>query len=201
MAFYADVVLPRLCDLAMRNRQLLPYRKRVAGAAQGRVLEIGAGSGLNLPFYTAAREVLALEPSPRLIAIARCSTTDIPVRFIEGSAEALPLDDGAVEAVVTTWTLCTIPRADVALREMRRVLRQGGRLLFVEHGLAPDANVARWQNRLTPLWSRIVGGCHLNRPILSLIEGAGFRVQRLETGYLPGLKVLNFTYEGSAVPA
>jgi ubiquinone/menaquinone biosynthesis C-methylase UbiE len=202
MAFYSDVLLPRLCDFAMRNRQLLPYRRRVIGSAQGRVLEIGAGSGLNLPFYGAAREVVALEPSARLIAMARrAAGRAVPVTFVEGSAEAIPLDDEAVDTVVTTWTLCTIPHADVALREMRRVLRRGGRLLFVEHGLAPDADVRRWQDRLTPLWRRLTGGCHLNRPIRVLIEGSGFRIERLETGYMPGLRVLNFTYEGSAIPA
>jgi ubiquinone/menaquinone biosynthesis C-methylase UbiE len=198
MAFYSDVVLPRLCDLAMRNRELLPYRKRVVGSAPGRVLEIGAGSGLNLRFYDSAREVLALEPAPRLIAMARRAPAVVPVTFIEGSAEAIPIDDEAVDTVVTTWTLCSIPRADIALTEMRRVLRRGGRLLFVEHGLAPEAVVRRWQERLTPLWRRMSGGCHLNRPIRAMIESSGFRLERLETGYMRGLRVLNFTYEGSA---
>ncbi|HEV2356791.1 MAG TPA: class I SAM-dependent methyltransferase [bacterium] len=201
MAFYSDFVLPRLCDLAMRNRQLLPYRKRVVGSARGRVLEIGAGSGLNLPFYGSVREILALEPVPRLIAMARRATSaTVPVTFIEGSAEAIPLEDGTVDTVVTTWTLCSIPDADVALHEMRRVLRPGGRLVFVEHGLATEENVRRWQDRLTPLWRRVSGGCHLNRPIRAMIEGSGFRLERLETGYLPGPKMLNFTHEGSAVP-
>lgn len=201
MAFYRDVVLPRLCDLAMQNRQLLPYRKRVVGSAQGRVLEIGAGSGLNLPFYGGAvREILALEPAPRLIAMARGSAgATVPVTFIEGSAEAIPLDDESVDTVVTTWTLCTIPQAVVALTEMRRVLRPSGRLVFVEHGLAPDESVRRWQERLTPLWRRITAGCHLNRPIPAMIEEGGFRLERLETHYMPGLKIMNFTYEGSAI--
>jgi len=201
MAFYSDVVLPRLCDLAMRNRQLLPYRKRVVGSARGRVLEIGMGSGLNLPFYGPVREVLALEPAPRLIAMARhLAGAAIPVTFIEGSAEAIPIDDEAIDTAVTTWTLCSIPRADVALDEIRRVVKPAGRLVFVEHGLASDEDVRRWQDRLTPLWSRVSGGCHLNRPISALIEGSGFRFERLEASYMPGLRVLNFTYEGSAVP-
>ena len=201
MAFYSDVVLPRLCDLAMRNRQLLPYRQRAVASAQGRVLEIGAGSGLNLPCYGApVREVLALEPVPRLIAMAqRSAGAIVPVTFIEGSAEAIPLDDESVDTVVTTWTLCTIPQAGVALNEMRRVLRPSGRLVFVEHGLAPEESVQRWQHRLTPLWRRISGGCHLNRPIRAMIEEGGFRLERLETSYMPGLKVMNFTYEGSAI--
>lgn len=202
MPFYKDVVLPRLCHLAMRNRQLVPYRRRAVGSAQGRVLEIGAGSGLNLAFYGApVREVLALEPAPRLIAMAqRSAAATVPVTFIEGSAEAIPLDDNSVDTVVTTWTLCTIPRAIVALREMRRVLRASGRLVFVEHGLAPEESVRGWQDRLTPLWRRISGGCHLNRPIRAMIEGSGYRLERLETGYMPGLKIMNFTYEGSALP-
>src|SRR5947207_10255696 len=167
MGFYNDHILPRVCDLAMRNKQLRPYRERVIGAAEGRVIEIGVGSGRNLAFYRPpVREVLALEPAPRLIAMARrASHPDMPVSFIEGSAEAIPLDDHSVDTVVTTWTLCSIPQAVTALSEMRRVLRPGGRLLFVEHGLAPDERVRRWQNRLTPLWAHICGGCHLNRPI------------------------------------
>lgn len=203
MGFYTDVVLPRLCHLAMRNRRLVPYRRRVIGAAEGRVLEIGIGSGLNLPFYPAAvEEVLGLEPSTPLVAMAEGAARACPnpVTFIEGSAEAIPLDRGSIDTVVTTWTLCTIPAASTALGEMRRVLRPGGRLLFVEHGLAPDAGVRKWQDRLTPAWRCLSGGCHLNRPIRSLIEAAGFRVEGLECGYMPGPKPLTFMYEGAARP-
>jgi ubiquinone/menaquinone biosynthesis C-methylase UbiE len=201
MGFYSDIILPRLCDLAMRNRHLSPFRERVIGAAEGRVLEIGTGSGLNLPFYRAGvREVLGLEPAPRLITMARhmAETSRVPVSFIEGSAEAIPLDGHDIDTVVTTWTLCTIPQAAIALAEMRRVLKPDGRLLFVEHGLSPDAGVRNWQNLLTPAWRRISGGCHLNRPIKAMIESAGFRLDRLETGYIPGLKPMTFLYEGSA---
>ena len=203
MGFYGDIILPRLCDLARRNKRLLPYRERVIGAAEGRVLEIGVGSGLNLPFYRrSVHEVLALEPAPRLIAMARreAPASLAPVTFIEGSAETIPLDDASIDTVVTTWTLCTIPRAATALCEMRRVLRPGSRLLFVEHGLSPDAGVRKWQNFLTPAWRRLSGGCHLNRPIKALIEGAGFRLDRLETGYVPGPRPMTFLYEGSARP-
>ena len=201
MGFYAEVILPRLCDFAMRNQRLLPYRERVIGAAEGRVLEIGLGSGRNLPLYrTPAREILGLEPSPQLIAMAKhgAPASSIPATFIEGSAESIPLDDNSIDTVVTTWTLCTIPHAEVALGEMHRVLKPGGRLLFVEHGLAPDKSVRKWQNLLTPAWKSVSGGCHLNRPIASMIEGAGFRFDRLETGYMPGPRLMTFFYEGSA---
>jgi SAM-dependent methyltransferase len=203
MGFYSDIILPRLCDLAMRNKRLVPFRERVIGAAEGRVLEIGVGSGLNLPFYRPpVREVLALEPAPRLVTMARSASrgASIPVSFLEASAEAIPLEDHCVDTIVTTWTLCSIPRAAAALADMRRVLRPGGKLLFVEHGLAPDEGVRRWQDLMTPAWRSISGGCHLNRPIRSMIEGAGFRIDRIETGYMPGPKPMTFMYEGSARP-
>jgi ubiquinone/menaquinone biosynthesis C-methylase UbiE len=202
MGFYNDYVLPRLVDLAMRNKQLLPFRQRVIGAAEGRVLEIGVGSGRNLPFYRSpAKEILALEPSQKLVAMARAAShSAVPVSFLEASAETIPLDDGTIDSVVTTWTLCSIPQAASALGEMRRVLRPGGKLLFAEHGLAPSASVRWWQNHLTPAWQRISGGGHLNRPIRSMIEDAGFFIERIETGYIPGPKPMTFMYEGSARP-
>jgi ubiquinone/menaquinone biosynthesis C-methylase UbiE len=203
MGFYNDIVLPKLCHLSMRNRRLVPYRERVVASAEGRVLEVGIGSGLNLPFYPAAtHEILGLEPSPRLIAMARgsASLSRNPVTFIEGSAEAIPLDAGSIDTVVTTWTLCTIPHAATALDEMRRVLKPGGRLLFVEHGLSPDERVRKWQNWLTPGWKRLSGGCHLDRPIRAMIEDRGFRLDRLQTGYMAGPKPMTFMYEGAASP-
>jgi ubiquinone/menaquinone biosynthesis C-methylase UbiE len=202
MGFYSETILPKLCDLAMRNKDLVPYRERVIGAAEGRVVEIGVGSGRNLPFYRGpVKQVLALEPAPNLIAMARrAHLPNMPVDFIEGSAEAIPLDNHSVDTVVTTWTLCSIPQAATALAEMRRVLRPGGKLLFAEHGLAPDKNVRRWQDWLTPAWKRISGGCHLNRPIQLMIENAGFRVDRVETGYMPGPKPMTYMHEGSARP-
>ena len=203
MGFYSDVILPRLCDFAMRNKLLLPIRERVIGAAEGRVLEIGVGSGLNLPFYRPpVREVLALEPAAKLVAMAQNASrgTIMPVSFLEASAEAIPLGDHSVDTIVTTWTMCSIPHADMALAEIRRVLRPGGKLLFVEHGQAPDESVRRWQDRLTPAWRAIAGGCHLNRPISAMIEGAGFRIDRIETGYIPGPRPMTYMYEGSARP-
>ena len=200
MGFYNDFILPRLLDFAMRNKQLRPFRERVIGVAEGRVIEIGVGSGRNLPFYRSpAKEILALEPSQKLVAMARgASHSAIPVNFLEASAETIPLDDGAIDTVVTTWTLCSIPQAATALAEMRRFLRPGGKLLFAEHGLAPSESVRWWQERLTPAWRPISGGCHLNRPIRSMIEDAGFRIERIETRYIPGPKPMTFMYEGSA---
>ncbi|MCK1511629.1 class I SAM-dependent methyltransferase [Bradyrhizobium sp. 190] len=202
MGFYNDVILPKVCDLAMRNKQLRPYRERVIGAAEGRVLEIGIGSGRNLPFYRSqVTELLALEPSPQLTAMARHALhPGMHVSFVEASAEAIPLDDRSVDTVVTTWTLCSIPDAAMALTEMRRVLRPSGKLLFVEHGMAPDKSVRRWQDWLTPAWKCISGGCHLNRPVSAMIESAGFRIDRVETGYMPGPKPMTFMYEGTARP-
>lgn len=203
MGFYRNIVLPRLCDFAMRNKHLAPYRARVIGAAEGRVLEIGAGSGLNLKLYQpTTSEVLALEPDPALTRMAQINAKGAsrPVTFLEASAEQIPLDDKSIDTVVTTWTLCTIPNGLRALEDMRRVLKPNGKLLFVEHGLAPERGVQKWQNRLTPIWARVSGGCHLNRPIGAMIEAGGFKIDRLETGYLPGPKPFAFLYEGCARP-
>jgi ubiquinone/menaquinone biosynthesis C-methylase UbiE len=201
MGFYQDQVVPLLTSLSMRNEHLAAYRDRVVPAATGRVLEVGVGSGLNLPRYSDVQEVIGLEPSRKLLKMARhVGHRSFPVDLIEGSAEQIPLEKASVDTVVTTWTLCTIPDVDRALQEMRRVLKPGGRLLFVEHGRAPDPNVVWWQDWLTPIWKRVGGGCHLNRAIASLIEGAGFRLERLETGYMRGPKPMTFMYEGSAQP-
>jgi ubiquinone/menaquinone biosynthesis C-methylase UbiE len=201
MGFYQDQIVPSLINWSMRQKNLAAYRARIIPAAEGRVLEIGIGSGLNLPFYSRnVARIIGLEPSPRLLAMARRverNGSNGSVEFIEGSAEAIPLQDANVDTVVTTWTLCSIPDALRALRDMRRVLRPGGRLLFVEHGRAPDP-IIWWQDRLIPAWKRLAGGCHLNRAIGTLIEGAGFRFDRLETGYMRGPKPMTFMYEGSA---
>jgi ubiquinone/menaquinone biosynthesis C-methylase UbiE len=203
MTFYNDHVLPHVINLAMRNRELRPYRERVISHAEGRVLEVGCGSGLNLPFYgTRVQEIVGLEPSARLTAMARRAVerSRASVRFIEGSAEVIPIESGSIDTVVTTWTLCSIADPARALAEMRRVLKPAGQLLFVEHGLAPESNVRQWQHRLTPVWKKIGGGCHLDRPIGALIEGAGFGIRQLETGYMKGPKPMTFMYEGRATP-
>jgi ubiquinone/menaquinone biosynthesis C-methylase UbiE len=201
VGFYNDILLPRLLDRAMRNEELVGYRQWIVGAARGRVLEVGIGSGLNLPFYgPGVTEIIGLEPSQSLIDMAslRARATDRAVSFLARSAEAIPLDTDSVDTVVTTWTMCSIPDAGTALAEMWRVLRPGGDFLFVEHGRAPDPWVARLQDWLTPAWRPLAGGCHLNRPVADLVTGAGFRMVELHTGYAPGPKPFTFMYEGLA---
>jgi ubiquinone/menaquinone biosynthesis C-methylase UbiE len=201
MGFYATHILPYLCNLAMRQEILVPYRQRALTEAIGPVLEIGVGSGLNLPLYDApANWVCAVEPSPELLRMARgrAAKARLPALLVRGSAEELPCRDGAFATVVSTWTLCSIPDPLRALREMRRVLRPGGRFAFVEHGLAPEPGVARWQRRLTPLWKHLAGGCHLDRKIDDLVRAAGFRLDTLDTGYIKGPKVMTFLYQGWA---
>lgn len=204
MSLYQERILPFLVHLSMRQEPFAVYRRRVVAAAEGRVLEIGIGSGLNLPFYTdKTRHVIGLDPSPRLLSMTRRTSegVTVPIELLEGSAEAIPLEDESVDTVVTTWTLCTVPDAVRALDEMRRVLRSEGRPLFAEHGRSPDAKVRRWQDRLTPLWKRVAGGCQLNRPIEQLLEDAGFWIERLDTGYMKGPKLMTFMYEGCALRA
>lgn len=204
MSFYSARVLPPLIDLVMRHGDLAAYRRRVVPAAEGRVLEIGIGSGLNLPFYgPGVREIVGLDPSLPLLRMAEKQSAGgaIPVRMLEGAAEAIPLEDASVDTVVTTWTMCSIPDPDAALAEVRRVLKPSGALLFVEHGRAPEASVARWQDRLTPLWRPISGGCHLNRPIDALIRRSGFTIPDLCVGFMPGPRPFTFMYEGRAIRA
>ncbi len=202
MGFYADRILPTLIDWSMGNKRLAPFRQRVVAAAEGRVLEVGMGSGVNLPYYgTDVRRIIGLDPSLALLARAaeRVAHARVPVELIEAGAERMPLDDASVDTVLMTWTGCSIPDIAAALAEIRRVLHPSGRLLFVEHGRAPDPGVAGWQDRLTPIWKRVAGGCHLNRPFDRLIDSGGFTFERLETGHnMPGLRPLTFIYEGSA---
>jgi len=203
MGFYRNRILPALIHSAMDRDDFKPYRGRVVDGAAGRVLEVGIGSGLNLRLYgDAVREVVGIDPSPRLLAMARDASRGrpIPIELVEGTAEAIPLEDHSVDTVITTWTLCSIPEAMRALAEMRRVLKPSGALRFVEHGRAPEASVRWWQDRLTPIWKRIGGGCHLNRPIGQLIAESGFRIERMEVGYLRGRNPLAFLYEGDARP-
>ena len=205
MGFYNRFVLPRVIDLACSTKPTMRQRKKVVPSARGRVLEIGIGSGLNLPFYDAAlvERVFGLDPSPEITRMAASAAAQAPfeVEFLNTGGEDVPLDSESVDTVVITYTLCTIPEVVRALREMSRVLRPGGRLLFCEHGLAPDPNVRRWQDRIDPLWRRVAGGCHLNRDIPALLREGGFDIDKLETMYLPGWRPASFNYWGSATAA
>ncbi len=202
MSLYARFVVPALIDLAMRQRPMEKYRRELVPAARGRVLEVGVGSGRNLPFYgTGVSGVVGIDPSDRLLEMARAQAAgaSVPVSLRRGSATAMDVDDASIDTVVMTWTLCSIPDPLAALGEMRRVLRPGGRLLFVEHGLSRDPGVARWQHRLTPVWRRLTGGCHLDRKIDDLVCAAGFELADLKNEYAPGPRPMGFMYEGRAV--
>jgi ubiquinone/menaquinone biosynthesis C-methylase UbiE len=201
MGFYAGWLFPRVLDLVMQQKQMTPFRARIGAAASGRVLDVGIGSGLNLAFYgEEAERVCGVDPSPQLLRFAeeRAAKAAVPVELLQGSGEALPLDDDCIDTAVLTFTLCTVADTAKTLGEIRRVLRPGGKLLFAEHGRAPEADVARWQDRLTPIWKRIGGGCHLNRKPDDLIRSAGFRIDALETGYLKGPRPMGFVFEGCA---
>lgn len=201
MSWYADRVLPRVLNLAMRGAEFEPVRARVAGGLDGEVLEIGFGSGLNLPHYPAAvTQILAVDPAVagQKLAAGRIAACRVPITFAGLDAQSLPAADASVDHVLSTWTLCSVPDPARALAEIRRVLRPGGSLHFAEHGLAPSAKVARRQHRLTPLQRVIFGGCHLDRPIDELVGSSGLEVTSLDTYYLQGPRVVGYTFEGIA---
>jgi ubiquinone/menaquinone biosynthesis C-methylase UbiE len=204
MGFYARRVLPYIINLAMKNKDATRLREAWIPRARGEVLEIGIGSGLNLPFYSSEVEhVYGVEPSLALQDMARRRQAAVrtKVEFLSQSAEdPLPLPDQSIDTIVTTWTLCSISNAPKALEQMKRVLKTRGRLLFIEHGRSPDPGVVAWQDRLTPVWKRIGGGCHLNRKIDELIASAGFQIAELKTYYLPGPRAMTYTYQGFAEP-
>jgi ubiquinone/menaquinone biosynthesis C-methylase UbiE len=206
MGFYDRYLLPPLLSAAMSAKPITYQRRKVVPRAAGRVLEIGFGAGHNLPFYDATKvtHLWALEPSREMRARAapRVAASPLEIEFLDLPGEAIPLDADAADMVLVTYTLCTIPNVMMALGEMRRVLKPEGRMIFCEHGEAPDANVRRWQERLTPAWKAIGGGCHLGRPIPRLIRDAGFRVAGMETMYLPGTpRFAGFNYWGMAAKA
>jgi ubiquinone/menaquinone biosynthesis C-methylase UbiE len=203
MGFYNAWLFPRVLDLVMQQKEMTPLRERIGKAASGRVLDVGIGSGLNLPFYgQQADHIYGVDPSAELLHFAeeRAHKISVPVELLRASGEALPLDDKSIDTVVMTFTLCTVDDAAKTLTEIRRVLKPEGVLLFAEHGRAPEIGVARWQDRITPVWKRIAGGCRLNRKPDDLMQSAGFRIERLETGYLKGPRPMGFVYSGSAHP-
>src|SRR4051812_40498014 len=191
MGFYAEQVVPRIVNIACGTKVVQPLRRRVCEELQGAVVEIGFGSGHNVPFYpTVVSGVSAVEPSDVgwTLASERIKAASVPVRRAGLDGQSLPFEDNSFDAALSTWTLCTIPDADAALREVRRVLQPGGTLHFLEHGLAPeeDENVRRWQRRLEPMEKRLFNGCHLTRPIVDILKNAGFAITELDVFYEKG---------------
>jgi ubiquinone/menaquinone biosynthesis C-methylase UbiE len=210
MSFYDKYILPSFLNCACGSKPILYQRGKVVPLAEGLVLEVGIGSGLNIPFYDAGKveKVIGLDPSPELNEMAEkvvsktAAENGLKVEIILGGAEAMPFPDDYFDSVVITYTLCTIPDAASANLEIRRVLKPGGKLIFCEHGLAPDAGVAKWQGRIDPFWGKLAGGCHLNRDIPELIASAGFRFKTLDQMYLPSTpKFAGYNYWGVAVIA
>ena len=203
MNFYDKYILPSFLNCACGSKPIKHQRNKVVPMAEGVVLEVGIGSGLNIPYYDSSKvnRVIGLDPSEELNAMAKKVAADkgLEVEFILSGAESIPLPDDHVDTVLVTYTMCTIPDALSANKEMRRVLKPGGKLIFCEHGLAPDGGVAKWQARIDPYWEKIAGGCHLNRDIPQLIQAAGFEIQSMEQMYLPSTpKFAGYNYWGVA---
>jgi len=203
MGFYSHFILPRLLNAAMSAKPVRYQRKKVVPRAEGRVLEVGFGAGHNLPFYDPAKvsQIWALEPAweMRERAAERVAASPIPLTFLDLPGEQIPLENESADTVLVTYTLCTIPDVMAALGQMRRVLKPSGRMIFCEHGEAPDESVRKWQRALTPAWKKIGGGCHVGRQIPKIIGDAGFRIEDMETMYLPGTpRFAGFNYWGSA---
>ncbi|MEO0947631.1 MAG: class I SAM-dependent methyltransferase [Cyanobacteria bacterium J06641_5] len=200
---YARLLFPRLLDWSMSGEITARYRRQVLKDLSGDVLEIGCGTGLNFPYYPSSLQTLvASDPNPGMLAIARKRQQELPfaIELVEAGGEALPFASDRFDAVVSTWTLCSIPDSAAALAEFQRVLKPGGKFVFVEHGLSPEQSVQTWQNRLTPIQKRIADGCHLNRNIAQLVESAGFAIASLEHLYMPDIpKVLGYLYLGAAL--
>ena len=202
MSFYSEWVLPHLINRACSTNPNKKQREKIVPLAEGDVLEIGFGSGLNLPFFDTGkvRKVWGLEPSEGMRRKAQplVDAADLEVEFIDLPGDSIPLESNSVDTVLVTYTLCTIPDAISALERMRRVLKPGGSLLLCEHGIAPDRNVRRWQHRLNSPWSRIAGGCNMNRDIPDLIRKGGFEITTDERMYVPGARILSYNFWGVA---
>jgi len=204
MSLYDKYILPSFLNCACGSKPINYQRQKVVPLAGGIILEVGIGSGLNIPFYDRAKveKLIGLDPSPELNAMAQkmADQHDLEVEFLLSGAENIPLPDDHVDTVLVTYTMCTIPDALSANKEMLRVLKPGGRMIFCEHGLAPDAKVSKWQSRIDPFWGKIAGGCHLNRDIPELIRSSGFQIQTMDKMYLPSTpKFAGYNYWGIAI--
>ena len=204
MSLYEKYVLPKFLNCACGSKPVARQREKVVPLAEGRVLEIGIGSGLNLPFYdkTKVDEIWGLDPSEELSEMARTVATHegMKVNFISSGAEEIPLPDNHFDSVVITYTMCTIPEVIRANTEIRRVLKEQGKMIFCEHGVAPDDNIRKWQKRINPFWGKIAGGCNINRNIPSLIQESGFDIVEMEEMYLPNTpKIAGYNFWGYAV--
>lgn len=203
MGLYDKHILPRFINLACGTKPISHQRRKVVPQASGRILEIGIGPGLNLPYYDTNKVemVYGLEPSSDMRKLAGNRVRQVPfkVEFIDLPGEEIPLENNSVDTVLLTYTLCTIPDGLSALKQMKRVLKPGGRLIFCEHGAAPDKSVEKWQNRINPMWKPIAGGCNLNRKIPQLIEESGFKIETMDSAYIPGTpKIAAYNYWGAA---
>ncbi|MGM0633870.1 MAG: class I SAM-dependent methyltransferase [Pseudomonadota bacterium] len=204
MSLYSERILPHLIDRACSLGQVMKRRSQIVPRARGRVLEVGMGSGINLPLYDPNRVelVYGLEPSAgmRRKAQPALERSPVAVEWLDLPGEEVPLDDDSVDTVLLTFTLCTIPDWRRALQQMQRVLKPGGQLLFVEHGRSPEPRISRWQQRITPVWKPLAGGCHLDRPIDRMIREGGFDITELEADYLPRApRIAAWIYQGCAV--
>ena len=204
MSLYEKYVLPKFLNCACGSKPVSYQRKKVVPLAEGKVLEIGIGSGLNLPFYDKAKidEIWGLDPSEELSEMAKqvADEESMEVKFISSGAEDIPLPDNYFDCVLVTYTMCTIPEVQRANQEIRRVLKEDGKMIFCEHGEAPDQNIRKWQNRINPFWGKLAGGCNINRKIPSLIQDSGFDIIEMEEMYLPNTpKIAGYNYLGYAV--
>jgi len=203
LSFYNKYILPKVLNCTCASKPINYQRDKIVPLAEGVVLDVGIGSGLNIPFYnkTKIKQLYGLDPSKELLDIAKSVAKEkkLEIEFFECGAESIPLPDKSIDNVLTTYTMCTIPDVAISNSEIMRILKDDGKLLFCEHGLAPDKNIAKWQKRINPLWSKIAGGCNLNKDIPNLISSSGFKILNMEEMYLPGTpKFAGYNYWGVA---